>query len=372
MIISKSYKFRLNPTKKQARILQQTLDECRWLYNAILEQRKISHEGLDLPLSKYQQMMFLPELKIKCPGLSNVHSQVLQETVTRLDKALNNFFRRCKTGEKAEFPRFRGFDRYNSFCYSQSGFSLIDKQLKLSKVGTLCMICHRLIEGKIKTCTIRGENGQWYACFACEVEAKELAKNKNSIGIDLGIENFATPSNGQKIENLRFFKKADKQLAKVQRKLSRCEKGSKERNKQKKIVSRVYEKIKNKRSDFCHKISRNIVDKYQSICIEDLNISKMMQKTFLAKGIADVSWNQFTQFLTYKAAEAGGQLRVVNLAYTSQNCSNCGKLAVKELSQRWHCCQVCGYSDHRDANAAKNILALGLDGLGFVPRSLRL
>lgn len=277
MIICKSYKFRLNPTKKQAKVLQQTLDECRWLYNTLLEQKKLSYEELDLPLSKYEQMMFLPELKIERPELLNVHSQVLQETVTRLNKAFDNFFRRCKAGEKPGFPRFRGFDRYNSFCYSQSGFSLIAKELKLSKVGSLRIIRHRPVDGKIKTCTIRRKNDKWYACFACEVETKELSRNENSIGIDLGIENFATLSNGEKVENPRFFKKAEKQLAKVQRKLSKCEKGSPERNKQKKVVSIVHEKIRNKRSDFCHKISRKIIDEYQYICVEDLNVSKMMQ-----------------------------------------------------------------------------------------------
>lgn len=372
MIICKSFKFRLRPTKKQVKILQRTLDECRWLYNHLLEQRKLSHEELDLSLSKYQQMMFLPELKGERPGLLTVHSQVLQETVTRLDKAFQNFFRRCKSGEKPGFPRFRGYDRYNSFCYNQSGFSLTEKELKLSKIGSIRVIQHRLIDGKIKTCTIRRESEKWYVCFSCEVEANVLPDAEKSIGIDLGIENFAALSNGQMIENPRFFKSAEKKLAKVQRKLSKCEKGTPERKKQKKIVSKTHERIKNKRSDFCHKASRNIVNTYQYICVEDLNISKMMQNSSFAKSIADVSWNQFTQFLTYKAEEAGRKLGVVNPAYTSQTCSRCGNREEKALSNRRHCCLICGYSDHRDSNAAKNILAIGLDGLGSIPKSLRL
>jgi putative transposase len=371
MIICKSFKFRLNPTKKQARIFKETLDECRWLYNHLLEQRKLSHEELDLSLSKYQQLMFLPELKIDRPSLMTVHSQVLQETVARLDKAFQNFFRRCKSGEKPGFPRFRGFDRYNSFCYSQSGFSLDEKELKLSKIGNIRIIQHRPIQGKIKTCTIRREAEKWYACFSCEIEAEASSNIEKSIGVDLGIENFATLSDGQQIENPRFFKSAEKELAKVQRKLSKCEKGSPERRKQKKIVSKVHERIKNKRTDFCHKISRRLVNEYQYICVEDLSISKMMQDSYLAKSIADVSWNQFTQFLTYKAEEAGRKLGVVNPAYTSQTCSQCGNREVKKLSERKHCCLICGYVDHRDINAAKNILAIG-DYLGKIPRSLRL
>lgn len=371
MIIRKSYKFRLNPTKKQATLLQKNLDECRWLYNNLLEQRKLAHE-IDISLTKYQQINLLPELKKERPSLELVHSQVLQETVARLDKAFQNFFRRCKLGEKPGFPRFRGFDRYNSFCYSQSGFSLIERELKLSKIGKLRINLHRVVEGKIKTCTIRKECGKWYASFSCELEAKLLPSNEKSIGIDLGIENFVTFSDGQMIENPRFFKTDEKKLAKAQRKLAKCTKGTPERKKQKKAVSRVHEKIRNKRTDFCHKTSRNIVKEYQYICLEELNISKMIRNPYFAKSIADVSWNQFTQFLTYKAEEAGRKLGVVNPAYTSQTCSHCGNREVKEITERKHNCLFCGYKDHRDANAAKNILALGLDGLGVVPRSLRL
>lgn len=372
MITRKSYKFRLNPTKKQAGVLQKTLDECRWLYNHLLEQRKLFHEELDQPLNKFQQNMFLPLLKEERPSLLLVHSQVLQNVTERIDKAFKNFFRRCKSGGKPGFPRFRGFDRYNSFCYSQSGFSIKGKELNLSKIGSIRIVQHREIQGKICTCTIRREDGKWYACFSCEVEAIPLPANENSIGIDLGIESFATLSDGQKIENPRFFKKAEADLAKAQRKLSKCQKGMPERKKRKKVVSKIHQQIKNSRSDFCHKISRSIIKEYQYICIEDLSITEMMQNSYLAKSIADVSWNQFTQFLTYKAEEAGRKLGVVNPAYTSQNCSQCGNRKVKKLSERSHCCQICGYTAHRDVNAAKNVLALGLDSLVEIPRSLRL
>lgn len=372
MIIRKSYKFRLNPTKKQAGILQTVLDECRWLYNNLLEQRKLSYEDLGMSLSKMNQQAFLPLLKEERPSLLLVHSQVLQNINDRIDKAFKNFFRRCKSGEKPGFPRFRGFDRYDSFCYSQSGFSIEGKDLKLSKIGNIRIVQHREIEGKIKTCTIRRQDGKWYACFSCEMEAIPLPANNNSIGIDLGIENFATLSDGEKIENPRFFKKSEKDLAKAQRKLSKLNKGTPERNKQKKIVSKIHQRVRNKRSDFCHQTSRKIINEYQYICLEDLSTAKMMQDSYLAKSIADVSWNQFAQFLTYKAEEAGRKLGIVNPAYTSQNCSQCGNREVKKLSERNHCCQICGYTAHRDVNAAKNVLALGLDSLVEIPRSLRL
>src|SRR5271165_4145053 len=148
----KAFQFRLNPTKKQARALELHLDLCRWLYNELLSQRKLGFEELDISLTKYQQLMFLPELKLERPSLEEVHSQVLQNVVDRLDKAFESFFRRCKTGETPGFPRFRGIHRYNSFCYPQTGFLLLGQEVKLSKVGHVRIKMHRPLEGEIKTC----------------------------------------------------------------------------------------------------------------------------------------------------------------------------------------------------------------------------
>ena len=159
--------------------MQGQLDECRWLYNELLEQRKLAHEELDISLSKYQQSMFLPFLKEERPALDQVHSQVLQNVVDRLDKAFQAFFRRCKAGEKPGFPRFRGMHRYNSFCYPQSGFALIGKELKLSKIGSIRIKMHRPIEGEIKTCTLRrNASGDWDVSLSCEVNVEPLLPNK--------------------------------------------------------------------------------------------------------------------------------------------------------------------------------------------------
>lgn len=371
MITRKAFEFLLKPTKKQARLLQEHLEECRWLYNQLLEQRKLAYEELDLSLTKYQQLMFLPELKIERPGLEKVHSQVLQNVVDRLDKAFQHFFRRCKAGETPGFPRFRGIDRYKSLCYPQSGFSLVGSELKLSKVGSLRVSMHRPIEGTIKTCTIKKESsGKWKISFSCEVETMPLPITDKAIALDMGLENFAVLSNGEVISNPRFFKRGAKALAKAQRKLSKLEKGTKERCRQKKVVAKVHEKIRNQRKDFCHKESKKIVDQYQYICIEELQISEMVKNSNFAKSITDASWNQFHQFLTYKAAEAGRKLGWVNPAYTSQTCSQCQHREAKELSEREHDCSRCGYKATRDFNAALNILALGLEGLGEIPRSL--
>ena len=349
------------------------LDECRWLYNLLLEQRILSFEELDTSLSKYDQMMFLPYLKLERTTLNKVHSQVLQQVVDRLDKAYQNFFRRCKDGEKPGYPRFQGKNRYKSLCYPQSGFTIIGKELRLSKIGTVRMKMHRPIEGNIKTCTLKMDSsGNWDVIFSCEVDSELQTSKQEHIGIDFGLQNFATLSNGEIIKNPRFHKKAEKKIAKAQRKLDSLEDGSKEKRKQKKVVAKVHERIKNQRKDFCHKESRKIVNQYQYICVEDLDIKNMVEGSFLAKNIMDASWNQFLQFLTYKAAEAGRKLGVVNPAYTTQDCSQCKHREKKKLSERTHCCSQCGYTTTRDLNAAQNILALGLDGLGINPRSLRL
>lgn len=373
MIVIKAYQFRLRPTKKQSRLLQEQLSECRWLYNELLSQRKRAYEELELSLSKYDQNMFIPLLKEERPFLAKVHSQVLQNVVDRLDKGFKNFFRRCKAGETPGFPRFRGEDRYKSFCYPQTGFLLVGNQLTLSKLGKIRIKMHRPVEGRIKTCTIRkNASGEWDVSLSCEVHVHPLPVLQESVGIDMGLSNFATFSDGKEINNPRFFKRGAKHLAKAQQKLAKHEKGTPKRRQAKQVVAKIHEKIANQRKDFCHKESRKIVEQYQYICVEDLNVQKMMQKVPFAKSIADASWSQFLQFITYKAEEAGRKLGLVNPAYTTQDCSRCGYREEKKLSDRTHICAHCEYKASRDFNAAQNILALGLDGLGIIPRSLRL
>jgi len=357
----------------QAKALQVQLDECRWLYNELLEQRKLAYEELDISLSKYQQQDLLPLLKEERPSLSRIHSQVLQNVNDRLDKAFRAFFRRCKAGEKPGFPRFRGFERYNSFCYPQSGFAVIGKELKISKIGSIRIKLHRPIEGEIKTCTLRRTaSGDWNVSLSCEMNVEPQAPREEAVGIDVGLTQFATLSNGQEIANPRFFKQGEKALGIAQRKLARLKKGTPERRKKGRIVAKIHERISNQRKDFCHKETKKIIDQYQFICIKDLNIKKMVEGSYLAKSITDASWNQFRQFLTYKAAEAGRKLGLANPAYTSQDCCKCDHREAKKLSERMHCCSQCGYKTTRDHNSAQKILALGIDGLGAIPRSLRL
>ena len=364
----RTYKYRLYPTKAQQTAMQKSLDACRWVYNKTLEVRKTAWEERQENVGRYDTIKMLPKWKVDNPSLTDAYSQSLQDVCTRVELAFQAFFRRCKNSkEKPGYPRFKGFDRYDSFTYPQSGFRLLKKQLKLAKIGLVRIRKHREIDGEIRILTIhRTATGKWYACFSCEVEPKPLPKVEAVVGIDVGLESFATFSNGEKIENPRFFKKSEETLAKAQRKLSKQEKGTQGRKKAKRAVAHVHEKTANKRKDFAHKASRDIVNNYQVIALEKLNIKQMRENGFkgIRKSIGDVAWNQFVQFTRYKAEDADREFVQVNPRNTSKRCSRCGQLVEKKLSDRVHRCS-CGLVLDRDHNAAINILALGMQSLGL-------
>ena len=325
-------------------------------------------------MSRYDTSNLLTQWKVENPALSNAYSQCLQNVTLRVDLAFRSFFRRVKASETPGFPRFRGFDRYDSFTFPQSGFNFIGDRLKISKVGSVRIKKHREIDGTIKTLTIRRTNDKWYACFSCEVEPDPLPVSGKVVGIDVGLSSFATLSTGEKVNNPRFLKIDEKKLSKAQRRLSKADKETLDRKKQRKKVSRIHERIANKRSDFAHKISRKIVNENQVIAFEKLNIKDMMSnqtRVFghkLNRSIGDVAWSQFMQFTTYKAACAGRTVIFVNPRNTSKMCSRCGQLVEKTLADRVHSCS-CGFVMDRDENAAINILSLGLKTLGVVPGS---
>ena len=365
-------KYRLKPTKAQATQLDAQLEECRQLYNHFLADRKEAWEEHQESLSYHAQATTLPALKAYCADLSLVHSQVLQNVAIRIDLAFKAFFRRCKAGEEPGYPRFRGYGRYDSMTFPQygNGCQLTDGVLKLSKVGAIRVAQHRPLEGTPKTCTVRrSSTGKWYATIACEVEAYPLPLTGEAVGIDVGLLSFATLSTGESTPCPKFLRTDEKDLKRTQRKLSAAERGTSERAKRRKIVSRVHERIANRRSNFTHQESRRIVNRFDVIAVEDLSVNLMVHNHCLAKSIHDAAWSQFTANLTYKAAYAGKRVIAVNPAYTSQDCSQCGHREKKALSQRLHQCACCGLTLDRDHNAALNILSLGLQALGRVPRS---
>jgi putative transposase len=309
-------------------------------------------------------------LKQRVPDLNAVHSQVLQDIARRIELAYLSFFRRVKRGEKPGYPRFHGRGRYTSFTYPQSGFKVGEASISLSKIGKVRAVIHRPTEGKIKTCTVKKTpTGKWFVSFSCEIEKNTLPPLDNFVGIDAGVISFVTLSDGTHVANPRFFKSEEKALAKVNRRLSKREKGTREHKRKRKAVARVHERIANKRKDFAHKLSHKIVKEFGGIAVEDLNINNMQQDNFtcLNKSIADAAWNSFSNMLAYKAECAGRTFVRVCPAYTSQTCSRCGYRQKLKLSNRHYKCPCCELSLDRDENAALNILSLGLQAVGLKP-----
>lgn len=370
----KMFAYRIYPTKKQLKSLETTLEECRWLYNQLLEKRKETYEQTGKGLTCYGQIKTFPRLKHERPSLATVHSQVLQNVAVRVDLAYKAFFRRWKAGEKPGYPRFKGYGRYDSFTYPQSGFSIThDHRVSLSKIGAVKMVYHRPVKGSIKTCTIhRSSTGKWYVSFSLECEPQRLPECREQIGIDVGLKTFATLSTGEEIDNPHFFRKEEKALAKVQRKHARLAKGTPQRKKHRKRVARVHERIAFRRDNFTHQASRQMVDRFGVICVEDLTIHRMVHTHCLAKSISDAAWSQFFDKLFSKAEEAGRMAIKVNPAYTSQTCSACGHRQKMPLSERVYHCPGCSLSIDRDLNAARNIRAVGLHRLGLTLEAPRL
>jgi putative transposase len=224
---------------------------------------------------------------------------------------------------------------------------------------------HRPLEGKIKTLTItKSATGKWFACFMAEFEPQFMPATHDAVGVDCGIKTFAYLSTGEAIDNPKFFRKEEHELARVQRKLSAAKKGSPERKKRHEAVARVHERIANKRRSFAHQESQKLVSKFALIVFENLNIRGMVKNHCLAKSISDAAWNQLVQFKAYKAEYAGRKCVQVNPRDTSKICSRCGEIVEKDLSIRIHSCYNCGLMLDRDHNAAKNILRLGLESVG--------
>ncbi len=389
---NKAFKFRIYPTDKQIGKLAWTLRRCKELYNAGLQERRDAYRMCGVSVSYYTQNKQLPEIKEMREEYRDIHSQVLQDVLTRVDKAMENFFRRVKNAEKAGYPRFKSGDRYDSFTYTQSGFEIINGKLNLSKIGRVKIKLHREIEGTIKTCTIKRECNQWYVVFTTEYEFDPFMvfhPTIREVGVDLGINSFAALSDGTFMENPRFYRNEEEEIQAAHKKIAHRKKGSQRRNRAKKELSRLYRKVRNKRRDFLHKQSRKLVNENAVVVFEDLQVDNMTKrpkpkqdengkyfpngaaaKGGLNKSILDAGWSAFVALCTSKAEEAGCTVVKVAPHGTSQVCSSCGCIVKKDLSVRWHSCLHCGCELDRDHNAALNILTRyqKSKGAGSVPQ----
>jgi putative transposase len=356
--ICKAYKYKLKPTPEQERELEEVLWRCRTRYNTALEQRITAYRRCGVTLTCYQQQAELPDLKAAFPEYAAIHSQVLQDVLTRLDKTYQAFFRRVKTGHTPGFPRFRGRDRYHSFTYKQydNGARLDNGFLVLSKIGRVAVHWSRPLEGTPKTVTISREADGWYAILSCaEVPAQPLPLTGKETGIDVGLKVFLITADGESVENPRLHRRGEKKLAKAQRRVSKRKKGSHRRRKAVGNLQRAHQTVKRQRADFQHKTALKLLRDYDTIYLEDLRVANMARNRHLAKSISDAGWAQFRSILEAKAAYAGRRVVAVPPAYTSQDCSGCGERVPKSLSVRTHVCTSCGLVMDRDENAARNI-----------------
>ena len=358
----KTYQYRIYPTTKQRQTLEEVLEACQTLYNQALAMRKHAYEKHDESLNYKIQANHLTPLRQASCFWSSIHIDVLQDTLRRLDKAYQAFFRRAKAGQDPGFPRFKGKGRYRSMTFSHLSKQLIRNVRKrmarivVPKIGHVAIRYHRpLPDGTIKNLTIQRKASGWYANIAVKVADVAEVEVQTTTGIDVGLESFLTTSEGDKVHNPRHFRESEKQLRKAQRILSRRDKGSVRYQQQREIVAKIHEHIANQRRDFHYKTAHRLFSQCDEVAVEDLTIRNMVQNRHLAKSISDAGWGNFQLILQSKAANAGKQLTKVNPKDTSQKCSGCEAIAKKSLSVRIHNCPDCGLQLDRDHNAAINI-----------------
>lgn len=351
-----TYKYRLYPTKDQVSILEDQLREACDLYNCALQERIGAWEICRKSISFYDQDKQLKPMRAE--GLVGIVSfSCARDVLRRVDRAFRNFFRRAKNGDKPGFPRYRSFRRYDSLTFPEPGhgYRLLEiGVLRLQGLGHLKLKIHRPIEGIIKTLTIKREAGRWFVCFSVDRRSAPLPPSNRSVGIDVGLKSFATLSDGSEVHNPRHYWNAQAKLRRVQRKVSRRKKGGNRRRKAVLQLQRAHVHVRNQRADFQHKLSRDLVNQYGLIAVEDLNV-KGLASGMLAKSVRDAGWSQFINFLSYKAECAGRVLMKVDPRGTSQTCL-CGERVPKTLSDRWHRCPACGLSASRDHVSAQVIL----------------
>ena len=360
-----SYKYRAYPDTTTETRLITALDTCRWLYNNLLEECNTAREHGFTPTMRGMQARIVT-LKEENPFLKGVYSKVLQMVNYTLWSNIAALSQTKKRGRKIGKLRFKSAFRYRTLNYNQSGFK-IDREhstITFSKIGALPFIMHRPYTGKVKSVLITHSGDRWYVVVQAEQEVSEPKREGRSIGIDVGLNSFAVDSNGAVIENPRFHEHSRKKIKTLQQSITRKKRFSQNWKKAKSNLEKVYDHITNQKRDFLHKLSRQYVDTYATICVEDLNIKYLKEKgksRGLHRSIHDASWGRFYSYLAYKAESAGTNFMQIDPRDTTQMCSNCGTIVKKSLSERVHECPYCGFVADRDYNAAVNIHRVGME-----------
>lgn len=346
---------RLYPTSAQEEILRGWMCSACRVYNCALELRKWVWRANGSSLSFYDLCAQLTDLR-KDPEHKAVPLDIQRDAIRKLDRSYKAFFRRVKAGGKAGFPRFKSARRWHSFEILGAANYTKDGKIRIPKLGEVR--CRNLRhDGPAQALRVVVRAGKWYAQLVVnhEFEKPEKRPHVSSVGVDVGLLHFATLSDGSVIANPRYYRKAEKKLARAQRVVSRRKKGSTRRRKAAMKVQRRHERVRCLRHNFLHHAANKLVQDHDLIAVEDINV-KGLARTRMAKSIHDAGWSAFMDMLTYKAVSAGASVVRVHPAYTSQDCSSCGARVKKPLSQREHACPTCGLVLDRDHNAAINIL----------------
>ena len=362
---NRTYRFRLYPNNEQTELLAKHFGCSRFVYNYFLSQRKEQYMLTGKSDNYYAQANTLTILKKQeeTAWLKEVNSQTLQFAIRSLEAAYTNFFKK-----RAKFPNFKSKHSKNSFTVPQFA-SVAGGRLFVPKFkdGIKCRV-HREIKGKIGKVTItKTPSGKYFVSVFTEEEyITPIKKTGNSVGVDMGLKDLLITSDGETFKNNRYTRRYERKLAKAQRHLSRKKKGSRGFENQRLKVARLHEKISNSRADYLHKCSISLVRRYDTICIEDLNVKGMTRNRRLSKSITDASWGKFVFMLTYKAEWNSKQVVKVDRFFpSSQTCNVCGYVNkhIKDLSVREWECPECHTHHDRDINAAINILRFGLNNI---------
>jgi putative transposase len=388
-----TYCYRIKPSAEQEATMLYTLELLRRHWNFSLGQRwdwlrrtrcqvdrcSIIAEPIGEIPSKvdyYTQQSDLKQTKVLFPDYKNIWSESQQVNLQRLNKAWERWLFPDKTGKRGGRPKFKKAGELRSFVYprincSKAGAHLNKGVLKLSKIGEMSVIMHRPIPDgfTLKTCAIVHKADGWYCCISIQDETvpepMPLDEVKSAVGIDVGLKEFLTTSDGETVSIQQTYRKTQSHLARQQREFARKEKGSNRSNRQKNKIARIHQRIGRIRENFHYNTAHKLVKNYDLIAVEDLKL-KGLARTRLSKSILDAAWGQFITILETVAVKCGVRVVRVSPYSTSQDCSNCGAKVPKTLSIRLHECHKCGLQMDRDENAARNILDRALNEVGLI------